>query len=183
MKFYDFTVLDRFNKEFNLKDLEGKVILVVNTATQCGFTPTYSELEEVYEELNNKGFEILDFPCNQFGSQAPGTSDEIHTFCETRFGIKFPQMKKIDVNGENAIELYKFLKSQKSFAGFDETHKLTPILKDILSKVDKDYEKSSEIKWNFTKFLIGKNGDVVARFEPTTSIKVVKEAILNELNK
>lgn len=183
MNFYDFKVKDRLDKELDLNTLKGKVVLVVNTATECGFTPTYSELQSLYEELHDKGLEILDFPCNQFGAQAPGSNDEIHTFCETRFGITFPQMKKIEVNGENAEPLYKFLKSEKGFAHFDEEHKLTPVLKKILSEVDKDYEKSSDIKWNFTKFLIGKNGEVVRRFEPTTSIEVVKKAVLDELSK
>ncbi len=177
MNIYDFTVLDRKGNTFDFANLRGKVILIVNTATECGFTPTYSELEKLYEKYHDRGLEIVDFPCNQFGAQAPGSNDEIHTFCETRFGIKFPQMKKIDVNGEQEDKLYTYLKSKQCFKGFDEKHPLTPVLNDILSKQDPDYKNKSDIKWNFTKFLVSKTGEVVDRFEPTTSHDIIEKKI------
>lgn len=175
---YDFDVKDRDGKSVSLDEYRGKVVLVVNTATECGFTPTYADLQKLYEEEHEKGLEILDFPCNQFGEQAPGTADEIHTFCTGRFGVTFPQFGKLEVNGENEDKLYTWLKSQAGFAGFDPNHKITPILVDILSKADPDWEKSADIKWNFTKFLIDKQGNVVERFEPTADVEtVVKPAV------
>lgn len=175
---YDFDVKDRDGKSVSLDEYRGKVVLVVNTATECGFTPTYADLQKLYEEEHEKGLEILDFPCNQFGEQAPGTADEIHTFCTGRFGVTFPQFGKLEVNGENEDKLYTWLKSQAGFAGFDPNHKITPILVDILSKADSDWEKSADIKWNFTKFLIDKQGNVVERFEPTADVEtVVKPAV------
>ena len=177
-KLYDFTVKDREGKDVSLADYKGKVVLVVNTATECGFTPTYANLQELYAEEHDKGLEILDFPCNQFGQQAPGTAEEIHTFCTGRFGVTFPQFGKLAVNGANEAPLYTWLKSQKGFAGFDPDHKITPILVDILGKADPDWEKKADIKWNFTKFLVDREGNVVERFEPTANVEtVVKPAV------
>ena len=149
--------------------------MVVNTATGCGFTPQYKDLQEIYDELKDKGFDILDFPCNQFADQAPGTDDEIHTFCTGRFGITFPQFAKIDVNGENADPLWKYITSNTKFEGFDGPAKL--MLSPIVKKMDKDYKNNGNIKWNFTKFLVDKEGNIVARFEPTKDMKEVREAI------
>lgn len=165
----------------SLSQYKGKVVLVVNTATECGFTPEYAPLQEMYKKLNAKGFEILDFPCNQFGAQAPGTEEEIHTFCTGRFGITFEQFAKIDVNGENAIPLYKDLVSNTSFQGFDMSHKIGPILDDILSKEDKDYKSKSTIKWNFTKFLFDKDGNLVKRYEPSSSLEALEKDIEAQL--
>lgn len=177
-KLYDFTVKDREGKDVSLADYKGKVVLVVNTATECGFTPTYANLQELYAEEHDKGLEILDFPCNQFGQQAPGTAEEIHTFCTGRFGVTFPQFGKLEVNGVNEAPLFTWLKSQKGFAGFDPDHKITPILVDILGKADPDWEKKADIKWNFTKFLVDREGNVVERFEPTANVEtVVKPAV------
>ena len=120
MNIYDFTVKDRDGKDVNLADYKGKVLLVINSATECGFTPQYKGLQEIYNKYHEKGLEILDFPCNQFGSQAPGTDSEIHTFCTGRFGITFPQFAKIDVNGENESPLFAYLKNEKPFKGFGE---------------------------------------------------------------
>ncbi|KGI60614.1 glutathione peroxidase [Prevotella sp. DNF00663] len=173
---YDFKVLDRKGNEVSLADYKGKVLLVVNTATACGFTPQLEDLEKTYAKLQSKGLEILNFPCNQFGEQAPGSDEDIHQFCQLNFGTKFPQFKKIEVNGANEAPLYTWLKSQKGFAGFDE-HELKTILEDILSKADADWDKKSDIKWNFTKFLVNKEGEVVARFEPTHSMADVEKAI------
>lgn len=168
---YDFKVLNRKGEEVSLSDYKGKVLLIVNTATRCGFTPQYEELEALYKKYNDKGFEILDFPCNQFGQQAPGTDESIHEFCKLNFGTEFPRFKKIKVNGEDADPLYKFLQQEKGFAGWDMSHPLAGILDKILSEADPDYKQKPDIKWNFTKFLINKKGVVVARFEPTEKIE------------
>ena len=174
---YDFNVLDRRGNEVSLSDYKDKVLLIVNTATGCGFTPQYEDLETLYKNYKDKGLEILDFPCNQFGGQAPGTEEEIHQFCTLNFGTEFPQFKKIEVNGENELPLYTFLKSQRGFQGFDKDHKIGALLDDMLSKADPDYASKPDIKWNFTKFLIDRAGNVVERFEPTTDIKVIEERI------
>lgn len=174
---YDITVTDNQGNEVQLSQYKGKVLLIVNTATACGFTPQYDELEKLYDTYAAKGFEILDFPCNQFGGQAPGTDEEIHQFCVLHFDTKFPRFKKIDVNGDDEQPLYTFLKSQKGFAGFDPQHPLTNILHDMFSKADPDYASKPDIKWNFTKFLVDQEGNVVARFEPTATMTVLAPAI------
>lgn len=174
---YDFTVKDRKGNDISLKEFNNEVLLIVNTATKCGFTPQYEELEKIYKTYHSKGFEILDFPCNQFGQQAPGTDESIHEFCKLTYGTEFPRFKKLKVNGEDADPLYKFLKEQKGFAGFDMSHPIAKILVDILSKEDKEYDKKPDIKWNFTKFLVNKQGQVVARFEPTESLDHVAQEI------
>lgn len=168
---YDFTVKDRKGDNVSLKEYANEVLLIVNTATKCGFTPTYEELENLYKKYHSQGFEILDFPCNQFGQQAPGTDEAIHEFCKLTYGTEFPRFKKLKVNGEEADPLYKFLKEQKGFAGFDMSHKIAPILVDMFDKADPNWRESAEIKWNFTKFLINKKGQVVKRYEPTEKIE------------
>ena len=175
MNVYDFTVKTRKGEEVNLADYKGKVLLIVNTATGCGFTPQYKELQEIYDAHKADGLEILDFPCNQFADQAPGTDEEIHTFCTGRFGITFPQFAKCDVNGENAIPLYKYLTGSTSFEGFSGPMGL--MLSGVVKKMDKDYKNNGNIKWNFTKFLIDREGRVVARFEPTVDMADVKAAV------
>lgn len=174
---YDFTVLDRRGKEVSLSEYKGKVLLIVNTATRCGFTPQYEALEAMYKDYKDQGLEILDFPCNQFGQQAPGTEEEIHEFCTLNFGTEFPQFKKIEVNGENESPLFTYLKAQKTFEGFDLNDKLGKLLDEMLSKADPDYAKKSDIKWNFTKFLVDKEGNVMKRFEPTHDMKLVEEEV------
>ncbi len=176
MGFYDYKVADTKGGEKGLKDFEGKVVLVVNTATGCGFTPQYKELEEMYEAFHDKGLEILDIPCNQFAGQTPGTDEEIHEFCTLNYNTQFPQMKKVDVNGETQIPLYRFLKEQQGFKGFGEG-KMADLLRDMLPKIDPDYEKNPEIKWNFTKFLVDRKGNVIARFEPTVDMAEVRKAV------
>ena len=150
--------------------------MVVNTATGCGFTPQYKELEEMHEAFHDKGLEILDIPCNQFAGQTPGTDEEIHEFCTLNYNTQFPQMKKVDVNGETQIPLYRFLKEQQGFKGFGEG-KMADLLRDMLPKIDPDYEKNPEIKWNFTKFLVDRKGNVLARFEPTADMAEVRKAV------
>lgn len=175
-KIYDYAVFRPDGKEVSLADFKGKVLLIVNTATGCGFTPQYEQLESMYEKYHDKGLEIIDIPCNQFGGQAPGTDEEIHTFCSLHFNTKYDQFKKSDVNGANELKLYTFLKSQKGFEGFDE-NKLTPILEDMLGKADPDYAKKPDIKWNFTKFIVDRDGNVVKRFEPTADMAKVEEYV------
>lgn len=166
MNLYYFTVKTRKGEDHPLSQYKGKVVLVVNTATGCGFTPQYEELQKIYEEYKDRGFEILDFPCNQFGEQAPGDNEEIHTFCKGRFGITFPQFAKIDVNGENAIPLYKWLTENSKFEGFGKSP-MSLILSGVVKKNDKDYKNNGNIKWNFTKFVIDRDGNIAARLEPT----------------
>ena len=173
---YDFTVKDRMGKEVSLKEYEGKVLLIVNTATGCGFTPHYEPLEAMYAELRDKGFEILDFPCNQFKGQAPGTDEEIHEFCTLKFGTEFPQFAKIDVNGETADPLFAYLAGEKPFKGFGKGL-MNAALNKIAAANNKTYGDKTYIGWNFTKFLIDRDGKVVERFEPTTDMKDVKAAV------
>lgn len=173
----DFTVKDRKGNDVELSEYKGKVLLIVNTATRCGFTPQYEELEALYKSYKDQGLEILDFPCNQFGNQAPGTEDEIHSFCTLNFGTEFPQFKKIEVNGENEHPLFTFLKKEKGFEGFNLEHPIGKLLDEMLGKADPDYAKKPDIKWNFTKFLVDREGNVVARYEPTHDIKLIEEDI------
>ena len=176
MTFYDCTVEAQDGTLVSMKDFEGKVVVVVNTATGCGFTPHYEPLEKLYERCHDRGLEIVDVPCNQFAGQTPGTDEEITEFCTLKYNTQFPQMKKSDVNGENAIELFKFLKSQKDFEGFGKGPKALA-MSALLKKMDKDYKNNPEIKWNFTKFVVDRNGNVVKRFEPTESMDKVCEYI------
>ena len=155
MSIYDFTVKSINGEDVSLSVFKGKVLLVVNTATGCGFTPQYDGLEDLYEKYHDRGFEILDFPCNQFANQAPGTESEIASFCSMKFGVTFPQFAKIKVNGDSEEPLYTWLKSQKG---------------GVLG---------SKIKWNFTKFLIDREGNVIERFAPT----VTPEKIDSEIEK
>lgn len=173
---YDFSVKAQDGSEVSLADYKGKVLLIVNTATGCGFTPQYDELQDIYEEFQEDGLEILDFPCNQFGEQAPGDDEEIHSFCTGRFGITFPQFSKIEVNGANAIPLYKWLVENSTFNGFDK-NPAGLMMSQVAKKMDKDYKNNSSIKWNFTKFLISRDGEIIARFEPTESMKKVHEKV------
>lgn len=173
---YDYSVTSASGEEISLEAYRGKVLLIVNTATGCGFTPHYEPLEAMYEEFCERGFEILDIPCNQFAGQTPGTDEEIHQFCTLKYNTQFPQMKKSDVNGENALPLYGYLKSQKGFEGFGKGPKALA-MGVMLKGIDKNYKSSPDIKWNFTKFLVDRQGTVVARFEPTASMDAVKQAV------
>lgn len=177
MKFYEFEATDRYGVSVPMEEYAGKVVLIVNTATECGFTPQYDDLQDLYEKYQSAGLEILDFPCNQFGNQAPGSSEEIASFCDSRYGITFPQFAKIDVNGENALPLFNYLKQEKGFAGFNPEHPLTAIVESMLERANPNYKNEPDIKWNFTKFLIDKEGNVVARFEPTDEIEVVEKVV------
>ena len=173
---YDYEVTTGTGETLSLTDYKGKVILIVNTATGCGFTPHYKDIEAMYEKYHDQGLEVLDVPCNQFAGQTPGTDDEIHEFCTLRYHTQFPQMKKSDVNGENALPLFTYLKSQKGFEGFGKGPKALA-MSAMLSKIDKDYKNNPDIKWNFTKFVVDREGNVVARFEPTADMRKVEECI------
>ena len=173
---YDFTVRDRQGNNVSLEEYRDKVLLIVNTATGCGFTPHYEPLEAMYKEFKEQGFEILDFPSNQFANQAPGSDDEIHEFCTLKYGREFPQFKKIDVNGETADPLYAFLATEKPFAGFGKGLKSAALSK-FADINNKQYGDKAYIKWNFTKFLIDREGKVVARFEPTSDMEEVRAAV------
>ena len=176
MSIYDYSVPTPKNGDFSLKEYKGKVIMIVNTATGCGFTPQYKDIESMYEKYHDQGLEILDIPCNQFAGQTPGTDDEIHEFCTLHFNTMFPQMKKSDVNGENELPLYTFLKSQKGFEGFGKGP--TALAMGVmLKKIDKDYKNNPNIKWNFTKFIVDRSGNVVARFEPTAKMETVEACV------
>lgn len=176
MGFYDQKIMTAAGEELSLKEYEGKVVLVVNTATGCGFTPQYEPIEKLYRDYHDRGLEILDIPCNQFGGQAPGTDEEIHEFCTLHYNTTFPQMKKAEVNGENELPLYTWLKSQKGFEGFEE-HPYKALLEEMFAKADPDWDKKADIKWNFTKFVIDRSGSVVARFEPTSNMEDVEKCI------
>ena len=176
MSVYDYKVKAQDGSEVSLADYQGKVLLIVNTATGCGFTPQYDELQDLYDAHRKDGLEILDFPCNQFADQAPGSDEEIHSFCTGRYGITFPQFSKIDVLGENADPLFKYLSENTTFEGFGK-NPMALILKTAVKKMDKDYKNNGNVKWNFTKFLIDKSGNIVARFEPTESLDTVKAKV------
>ncbi|MBE6128011.1 MAG: glutathione peroxidase [Erysipelotrichaceae bacterium] len=179
MGFYDFSVTDRGGNEVPMKNFEGKVVVVVNTATGCGFTPHYEPLEAMYEKYHDQGLEILDIPCNQFGAQTPGTDEEVHEFCTLKYNTQFDQMHKSDVNGENELPLYTWLKSQKGFAGF--TGPAAEFMNKHLANIDPDFENNPAIKWNFTKFVIGRDGNVAARFEPTADMADVEACVVSLL--
>ena len=174
MSIYDIKVKNRRDEDISMSEFKGKVLLIVNTATGCGFTPQYKGLEELYQKYHDQGLEILDFPCDQFGHQAPGSDDEIHEFCTAKYKTSFDQFKKIEVNGET--ELFKYLKAEQGFKGFDLKGK---ILIPIVKKMDPDYANNSDIKWNFTKFLVDREGNVVERFESTIDPKKIDEKIAN----
>ncbi|MBD5549760.1 MAG: glutathione peroxidase [Lachnospiraceae bacterium] len=176
MSIYDFTVQTQDGNAVPLSGYKGKVLLIVNTATGCGFTPQYDELQDLYELHQKDGLEILDFPCNQFAEQAPGSDEEIHSFCTGRYGITFPQFSKVEVLGENASPLFRYLSDNTSFGGFGKSP-MSLILKGVVKKMDKDYKNNGNIKWNFTKFLIDREGKIVARFEPTEAVDSVKAKV------
>ena len=171
---YGFTVKDDVGQSVSLKQYKGQVLLIVNTATRCGFTPQYKEMEVLYQKYHSQGFELLDFPCNQFGEQAPGTAQEIRQFCEANFDVHFPQFDKIDVNGPQQEPLFAYLKAKQGFQGFDLNDRLGKLLDEMMEKQDPDFRQKPDIKWNFTKFLIDKKGRVVKRYEPTAPMSEVE---------
>ncbi len=177
---YDFTVKDPKGNDVSLSEYAGKVLLIVNTATGCGFTPHYEQLEAMYKDFKDRGFEILDFPCNQFANQAPGDDEEIHEFCTVKYGTEFPRFAKVEVNGENAEPLFEFLATEKPFAGFGRGIKKAALRK-FSELNNKTFGGKAFIRWNFTKFLIDREGNVIARFEPTLDMTKVRTAVENAL--
>ena len=176
MSFYDYSVTTPAGDDISMKEYEGKVVMVVNTATGCGFTPHYKDIEAMYEKYHDKGFEVVDVPCNQFAGQTPGTDEDIYEFCTLKYNTQFPQMKKSDVNGETALPLFSYLKQQQGFKGFGKGPKALA-MGAMLSKIDKDYKNNPDIKWNFTKFIVDRSGNVVARFEPTAKMEEVDKFV------
>ena len=168
MGVYDFTVKTNKGVEKSLADYKGKVLLIVNTASKCGFTPQFEGLQKLYTQYKDKGLEILGFPCNQFAEQDPGNAEEIQTFCKLNYGVTFQIFEKGDVRGENAQPLFKYLTAQKKFEGFNKNHPIAEKLEEALKANFPEYLEGDGIKWNFTKFLIDKEGNVIKRFEPTT---------------
>ena len=177
---YDYTLTTGKGGELNLADYKGKVILIVNTATGCGFTPQYAPIEQLYRDYHDQGLEIVDIPCNQFGGQAPGSDDEIHDFCTIKFGTDFPQFAKIDVNGDSADPLFVYLATEKPFEGFGKGLK-NAMLNKFSKMNNKKFGDKAYIKWNFTKFLVDREGGVIARFEPTVDMKEVRKAVESAL--
>lgn len=176
MSVYDYSVTKPDGQEVGLKEFEGKVLLIVNTATGCGFTPQYEDLEAMYEKYHDQGLEIIDIPCNQFAGQTPGTDEEIHEFCTLHYNTQFAQMKKSEVNGEGELPLYTYLKGEKGFEGFGNGPKALA-MGAMLAKIDKDYKDNPAIKWNFTKFAVDRQGNVIARFEPTAAMADVEKCV------
>ncbi len=173
---YDFTAETGKGEQLDFAQYKGKVLLIVNTASKCGFTPQYDGLEALYEKYGSRGLEVIGFPCDQFGHQEPGSDAEIEEFCRVNHGVTFPLMAKSDVNGENANEIFKWLYSEKPFAGFGDSE-TGQFMDGMLSRSDPDYASKPDIKWNFTKFLIDRKGRVVARFEPVVTPAELEEQI------
>ena len=173
---YDFTAESNDGEQLSFSQFKGDVLLIVNTASKCGFTPQYDGLEALYQKYAPKGFVVIGFPCDQFGHQEPGSNEEIEEFCLLNHGVTFPLMAKSDVNGENANEVFKWLYSEKPFAGFGDSD-TGKFMDGMLSKNDPDYASNPDIKWNFTKFLIDRKGRVVARFEPVVTPEELESEI------
>ena len=177
---YDFSAVANDGSEVNFADYKGKVLLIVNTASKCGFTPQYDGLEALYQQFKHKGLVVIGFPCDQFGHQEPGTNEEIEEFCRLNHGVTFPLMAKSDVNGENANAIFKWLYSEKPFTGFGEGE-TAKFMDGMLSRQDPDYASNPDIKWNFTKFLIDRKGRVVTRFEPVVTPEELTSFIEEQL--
>ena len=177
MSLFDYSIKDRNEKEVSLKEFKGKVLIIVNTATGCGFTPQYEGLENLYKKYHDKGLEIIDIPCNQFGNQAPGTDDEIHEFCALKYNTSFDQFTKADVNGKNELLLYTYLKEEIKE---DKINGLkNKMAMKAIEKISKTIEKDGDIKWNFTKFLVDREGKVVGRYSPTFKPEDMEKDIVN----
>ena len=177
---YQFSAETNSGDQVNFADYKGKVLLIVNTASKCGFTPQYDGLEALYQKYKDQGLVVIGFPCDQFGHQEPGSNEEIEEFCRVNHGVTFPLMAKSDVNGENANEVFKWLYAEKPFAGWGESE-TGKFMDGMLSRNDPDYTSNPDIKWNFTKFLIDRNGKVVARFEPVVTPEEIDSQIADIL--
>ncbi len=176
MSIYEYKVKNRNGEDVSLSDFQNKILIIVNTATGCGFTPQYEGLEILYKKYHDKGLEILDFPCNQFGNQAPGNDSEIHEFCQYKYNTSFDQFSKIDVNGENESALYTYIKNEikeDSIEGMKNK-----IAMNAIEKISTTCKREGDIKWNFTKFLVDKKGNVIARYSPTYKPEDMEEKII-----
>lgn len=179
MTVYDYSLLNKAGEEQSLKDFEGKVLIIVNTASKCGFTHQYDGLEALYKKYKDQGLEIIAVPSNQFGEEEPGSNSEIQMFCKLNYGVTFPVMGKADVRGESALDLFKYMIKEQKFQGFPPSDK-TEMLTDYLNGIDPNYLNDDEVKWNFTKFIIDRQGKVVGRFEPVVK-PAEMEPFINEL--
>ncbi|BEU86884.1 glutathione peroxidase [Selenomonas sp. TAMA-11512] len=177
MSIFEYKLQDKKGGEVSLKDFEGQVLLIANTASKCGFTPQYEGLEKLYKKYKEQGFTILAVPSNQFGEQEPGSNDEVQQFCRVNYGVSFPVMGKADVRGETAIPLFKYLTKEKGFHGFPPSEMTDVLLGHIKKNLPADYLDDDQIKWNFTKFLINKKGEVVERFEPAVTPAEMEAAV------
>jgi glutathione peroxidase len=177
MNVYDFNVKDIRAQEVSLSKYKGKFLLIVNTASKCGFTPQYDGLEKLYQKYKDRGLVILGFPSNQFFAQEPGTNDEISSFCKLNYGVTFPLFSKTDVYGESAEPLFKFLTEAAPFQGFEMDKETGKKIYDVVKEHYPDNLEGDGVKWNFTKFLIGRDGAVKARFEPTVTPEEIDPAI------
>ena len=179
MTVYDYSLLNKAGEEQSLKDFEGKVLVIVNTASKCGFTHQYDGLEALYKKYKDQGLEIIAVPSNQLGEEEPGSNSEIQMFCKLNYGVTFPVMGKADVRGESALDLFKYMIQEQKFQGFPPSDK-TEMLTDYLNGIDPNYLNDDEVKWNFTKFIIDRQGRVVGRFEPVVK-PAEMEPFINEL--
>lgn len=176
MNIYDFKVKTRKGEDFDLSNFKGKAMLIVNTATGCGFTPQYEAIEALYEKYHDKGFEVLDFPCDQFGHQAPGSNDEIHEFCTAKYKTQFDQFAKIEVNGENEDPLYTYIKKEQPK---EEVKGLkNKMAMKAIAKISSTAKNDGDIMWNFTKFLVDREGNVVKRYDPTFDPKEIEADLI-----
>ena len=181
MNLYDIKVLNQKDEEVSLNNYKGKVLLIINSATGCGFTPQYEAIQDLYNRYHDKGFEVLDFPCNQFGHQAPGSDDEIHEFCTAKYNTTFDQFKKVDVNGPSESPVFTYLKENSPK---EEIHGLkNKIAMKGVSKISTTCKNENDIKWNFTKFLLDRNGKVIRRLSPIESPKLLEDDIIKLLEK
>ena len=178
---YSFSARKWDGSHVELSEYRGKVLLIVNTATGCGFTPQYKALEAMYEKYRKDGFEILDFPCDQFGHQAPESDAQIHAFCTAQYDATFPQFAKIDVNGAEESPLFAYLKSRQGFRGFLRNSPESLYMAKMAEEMDPDYQHNNRIKWNFTKFLVDRKGKVIDRFEPDQGTDIVEQAVVRTL--
>jgi glutathione peroxidase len=174
---YDFTLKAIDGREVSLAEFRGKVLLIVNTASKCGFTPQYEDLQKLYTVYADRGLEILGVPSNQFAEQEPGSNSEIQSFCRLNYGVSFPMFEKTDVRGKQAHPLFRYLTEKAPFQGFDLQQPIGGKLQQVLEERFPEYLQGNSIKWNFTKFLINRQGEVVQRYEPTTAPLDMKEAI------
>jgi glutathione peroxidase len=181
MSVYDFKAKTTDGEEISISQFKGKVLIIANTASKCGFTPQYSDLQKLYKKYNGQGLEILGFPCNQFGEQEPGSNSEVKKFCQLNYGVDFSIFEKIEVNGQNAHPIFKYLTREAPFKGFDLSNPMGNILYRIINEKYPEILVGDSIKWNFTKFLINRQGEVIKRFEPTVEPMDMEDYILKAL--